>query len=120
MRHRVLCFGGRTFADAAAVDRVLSQLTPHPEFIQFAIIQGGARGADTLCAAWGKTHGHPVIEVAAPWETHGKRAGPLRNSWMIELCQPTYAVGFPGGPGSANMASQCRAAGVPLWLPFGP
>lgn len=119
MRQRVLCFGGRDYRDATVIDRALSQLAAAQSFTQFAVIQGGARGADALCKAWGLKHGHPVLNLDAPWDFYGKKAGSLRNSWMLELCAPTYAVGFPGGPGSADMARQLRAAGVTIWFPVG-
>jgi hypothetical protein len=114
--HRVLCFGGRTYEDMPALTIALDMVAAHLGAL--AVVHGGARGADDLAGAWARKRGVPLAIVPAPWDFYGKRAGTLRNSWMISLCQPTYAVGFPGGVGSANMASQCRAAGIPLWLPY--
>lgn len=118
MRPRVLCFGGRDYADRERVNAALSLLL-RERFLQgFMIIQGGARGADTLCAEWGFAKGFPVVCVPAQWERYKKAAGHLRNGWMLEI-QPSFAVGFPGGAGSRDMASQAERAGVPVWLPYG-
>lgn len=113
---RVLCFGGRDYRDAAAVDATLSQLaaTTGP----FLIINGGARGADAICKHWGLTKGWPVITMDAAWQALGKPAGSTRNGWMLEFCQPQYAVEFPGGSGTADMRRKIEAAGVTLWRPF--
>ncbi len=115
---RVLCFGGRNYFDAEAINAALIHLLcgefgPRP-----AIIHGDARGADSACGAWGKRRGLPVIAVAANWDVHGKAAGFMRNDWMMEYCMPTYAVGFPGGPGTKNMADKLAAAGVVTWFPY--
>lgn len=32
---------------------------------------------------------------------------------------PAYAVGFPGGRGTADMHARLVKAGVPVWLPWG-
>lgn len=85
----------------------------------FCIIHGKARGADSLCGEWGKARGVPVIEVPAQWGFYRNAAGPMRNGWMLEILSPTYAIGFPGGSGTADMTERLRAAGVPLWLPLG-
>lgn len=118
MRHRVLCFGGRDYCDTRAVAGVLQKLLDAWGPDSFAVIHGGARGADSLCGAWAASKGLPVVAVAANWELFGKAAGGIRNQWMLDVCAPTYAVGFPGGPGSRNMAERVKKAGLPLWLPF--
>ncbi len=113
MSLRVLCYGGRDYADTATVNAVLSTLEG-----PFLIINGGARGADRLCKDWGLAKGWPVITMDAPWNALGKRAGNVRNAWMLEHAMPNYAVAFPGGTGTADMTARVRAAGVTLWEPF--
>ena len=115
--HRVLCFGGRDYYDDTAIAAALSELTSRLGV--FAIIHGGARGADSLCGAWGAAHGCPVVIVPANWDFYGNRAGPVRNAWMLDIAFPTYAVGFPGGTGTADMLRRLERAGVPVWRPAG-
>lgn len=112
-RHRVLCCGGRDFNDYNFVTQCLDEL--RQLLGDFAVIHGGARGADSLAALWGKAKGLPVIEVAANWNFYNKSAGHIRNGWMLDFCFPTYAVAFPGGPGTANMIRQCENRGVVVW-----
>jgi hypothetical protein len=115
-RHRVLCFGGRAFVDAAKVDKALNQFWASISGEPFLLIHGGAKGADTMCGEWAKARGLPVARVDANWDAHGKAAGPIRNQWMLEYLQPTYAIGFPGGVGTRDMQLRLDQAKVPLWL----
>lgn len=112
MTLRVLVFGGRDFTDTAIMDQALSMLDVG------CIIHGGARGADTLAGEWGNRKGLPVLRIDAPWDFYGKyAAGPIRNQWLLDWACPTYAVGFPGGSGTRDMAQRCAAAGLPVWRP---
>jgi hypothetical protein len=111
--HKVLCCGGRDFADYALVEYALAHLYSH--FGAFAVIHGNAKGADRLAAFWAKQKGLPVIQVDANWDFYDKRAGSLRNKWMLELCGPTYAVAFPGDIGTAHMVRQLEFANVTVW-----
>ncbi len=77
-----------------------------------AIIHGGARGADSLAALFAQENGLCEIVVKANWEVHGKGAGPIRNQWMLDYCNPDLVVAFPGGAGTADMVRRARKAGV--------
>lgn len=114
-KHKVLVFGGRDYTDAVMVDRALSQFWKVHG--QFAIIEGGARGADRLGRQWGRSKGLCVITVDADWDSYRKGAGHVRNAWMMMYCEPTYGIGFPGGSGTADMRALLENAKVPLWLP---
>jgi len=108
---RILFCGGRDYNDSAKVNEVMSWCLA--TYGIFFTIQGEARGADTECKVWARIRGYPCASVPAAWGVHGNSAGPLRNSWMLQL-QPDLCIAFPGGAGTANMVAQCRAAGVPV------
>lgn len=110
---RIVVTGGRKYADEAAVDRALSAV--HRKRGIDILIQGGADGADRLCAEWAWNHSIPVATYNADWRTHGKAAGPKRNQRMIDEGKPDAAVAFPGGRGTADMVSRLVAANVPVW-----
>ena len=64
--------------------------------------------------------GIPVEPFPADWERFGKGAGHRRNTQMLAgkvypSCPPaTAVVSWEGGPGTANMVAQARAAGLPV------
>lgn len=110
--HRVLVCGGRNYSDSMALDSALTRLAQ--AFGQYVVICGGARGADELAARWALRIGRPVIQMPAAWDALGRKAGHVRNRWMLDLLDPTYVVAFPGGAGTVNMSEQAEARGLPV------
>lgn len=109
---RVLVCGGRDFTDKARFDSIMDGLVRHfaPDF---CIIEGEAAGADSLAATWALARGTPCLGVRAAWQALGRRkAGPMRNGWMLQWCNPDIVVAFPGGYGTADMVRRAKAAGV--------
>ena len=112
---RIVVTGGRDFADVSAVARALKAV--HDKRGISLLIQGGANGADRLCAEWAWDRQIPVGIYNADWKSHGKAAGPLRNQRMIDEGKPDAAVAFPGGRGTADMVKRLTAASIPVWQP---
>lgn len=107
---RVLVCGGRDFADRQWLYRILDGL--HEAHPIGQIIQGGARGADTLAKDWARDRGVSVSTFLAAWKEHGRRAGPLRNQRMLDEGKPDLVVTFPGGRGTADMLRRAKIADV--------
>lgn len=107
---RVLICGGRNYTDAKRFAEVLRKL--HTEAGISWIIQGGARGADTLARQWAEANGVPHTQFDADWENQGTFAGPARNARMLNEGQPDLVIAFPGGRGTADMVRKARKAGV--------
>jgi hypothetical protein len=112
---RVLVCGGRDYTDRAAVYDALDRL--HTRRGIAAVIQGMARGADTLAFEWATTHGVQVCSFPAEWNTDGRAAGFLRNRRMIAEGKPDAVVAFPGGAGTADMIRAATGAGLKVWEP---
>lgn len=106
----IIVCGGRDYSDRARVFSVLDRV--HRERTVTRLIQGGARGADKFGCEWAAARGVESIEVAADWSL-GRRAGPMRNSKMLELL-PDGVIAFPGGAGTQDMIRQAMKAGVPV------
>lgn len=102
----VLVCGGRGYDDQRRVFAVLDALQPE------LVIQGGAKGADFHARAWATARGKPCATFDAPWASLGRKAGPVRNGWMLEFGRPDLVLAFPGGPGTADMMYQARSSGV--------
>jgi hypothetical protein len=104
---KVLVCGGRDYRDYSFVHHVLS--TIHYDTPITLLVQGGARGADTLAKRWAQEHNIPVQQYDAEWEKYGRAAGFIRNSQMLHDTDPDLVVAFPGGPGTLNMVQQAKA-----------
>ena len=74
----VLICGGRNYNDHAAFDLAMGQLN----FTPTMIIQGGAKGADTLAKQWAISHGVHYAEVPHYGTTREK----LLDFYGIKQC----------------------------------
>ena len=123
---RVLVFGGRDWNKRKVTYAALDQLDKQYSFS--AVIDGMADGADELAFSWALSRGVKTERYKADWDDinrpgalvkytrYGKPydalAGPVRNQKMVDEGLPDVAVAFPGGRGTADMASRCEAAGI--------
>lgn len=78
------------------------------------IIHGDAQGADKMAAQAAVDLGMEVTAFPADWETHGRRAGVIRNQAMLEA-QPHGVVAFWDGEskGTFDMINRAAKAQVP-------
>lgn len=109
---RIIVCGGRDYTDSHRVWRVIKRLHEHRPNLY--VIHGAAKGADMLASHAARALGIPDIHVPAQWDAYGKGAGPIRNSWMLDL-NPDLVIAFPGGRGTANMMKQARDRHVEVW-----
>jgi hypothetical protein len=112
--YRVLVCGGRDFDDHDLMFRVLNGILSDRWGEGLTIIHGGARGADRLAGSWAEYKGVDVEVYLADWNKHGKQAGYIRNSQMLEEGQPDLVVAFEGGRGTAMMVELAHDEGVPV------
>ena len=106
---RVLITGGRDFSDRGLLFETLDRL--HATHTFTVLIHGDASGADRLAGEWAAAAGIKVEAHPADWKKHGRAAGPIRNSQMLDE-KPDLVVAFPGGRGTADMVKKAKAAGL--------
>jgi hypothetical protein len=107
---RVVVYGGRDFTNEAVVKLLLDQL--HEEYGFTLVIDGAAKGADSLAHAWAISRNIATLRFPAEWNKYGRGAGPIRNRQMIVEGKPDVAVAFPGGAGTSNMTKQLAEFGI--------
>jgi hypothetical protein len=105
--------GGRFFNDYEALCAAMRELSFSPEII----IEGGARGADSLARGCALENGVHWAEVPALWTNYHKAAGGLRNSAML-LLKPDYCLAMPGGGGTADMVAKCKQNNITVLEPY--
>ena len=96
----VLVCGGREFSDVDFLENVLDHV--HRKYFVVTVIQGEARGADTLAKEWAIKRGVLHHGKEALWDKYGRSAGFRRNESMANL-KPHLVVAFKGGVGTAMM-----------------
>lgn len=107
----VIIAGSRTIRPTIKeIDRIVWR----SEFNPTGIISGGAkRGVDPMGEAWARSVGLPVRVFEADWETHGARAGMLRNALMLTQAHCVIAIWDGSSRGTRDMIRRARHAGVP-------
>lgn len=121
----LVVFGGRDFG------QVGSQKKRHREYRMLEInmryictkydvevmVSGGAEGADHMAYMVGRMLQIPTIITAmAQWDKTKPRkaAGPIRNRRLLTF-NPTHALMFPGGRGTADMYSLVKKKGLKVF-----
>jgi hypothetical protein len=126
---RLLVFGSRSWTDEFMVGVVLQGFLFVSQAIgeKLTVIDGKARGADSIAGAWyGTVHEDVQHErYAADWNRYGNAAGPIRNGVMLAEGKPDIAVGFvegllpdgrPNSRGSKDMYERLLKAGIRTYL----
>lgn len=105
---RVLVCGGRDYNNKDLVFEELDKIQPS------FLIEGGAKGADTLAWRWGNINLSPDQKRSFPanWDKHGKAAGYIRNQQMLDEGKPDLVLAFPGGKGTADMVRRAQKLGI--------
>lgn len=114
---RIIMCGSRTFNRVGVIRETLQKISASTDG-PITIVHGDARGADRLAAEVAKWMGMQVEAVPADWDTHGKRAGYVRNQEMLDRgADAVYAFRSAGeSRGTDMMVDLARKAGVETFL----
>ena len=124
MKLRVLICGSRTWDDWNLIRQYVNSLPAGT-----VVIEGEARGADSIARACAKQRGLVVFPFPAHWK-HGRacraeceriigpRAGPIRNAQMLAEGRPDKVAAFvynlTTSTGTKDMIKKAKDAGVPV------
>lgn len=77
------------------------------------VVSGTAKGADLLGEQYAKEKGYTIKRFPADWDTHGKKAGYIRNVQMAGYA--THCVVFWDGKSSGTkmMVDICKQKNIP-------
>lgn len=113
---RVLICGDRNWSD---VNLILSGIRRVQKWREIdVIIHGGARGADSIAGQVAESLNIPTEVYQPDWDTHGKRAGILRNQEMLDEGKPDLILAFHDdlehSKGTGHMVKIARQIPVPV------
>lgn len=78
---RLAIVGSRGFDNYGLLKQTLAQLL-RGQAVE-CVVSGGAGGADSLGEFWAKEQGIPTLIIKPDWNAHGKTAGFIRNSDIV-------------------------------------
>jgi hypothetical protein len=110
----VLVCGDRNWTDHESVLRELRALQAEG---YTKVIEGGAKGADTISNRVARFLGMETLTVEANWMMFGKAAGPIRNSEMLKM-KPDFVLAFhpdlTKSKGTIDTVTKARAKKIPV------
>ena len=114
MSQRVLICGDRNWTNFQVIADTLSKV--YAENGVEVVIEGGAKGADTMGAQAAALLGIPVLMFPAQWMQYGKQAGPIRNRKLLTEGKPTLVLAFhnyiENSKGTKDMVNAAKKAMV--------
>lgn len=114
---KLLVSGSRTITDRSkvfqALDFMISEMLMGEEV---TIIEGGAKGVDTLAKAFAIEHKIPYEEHPADWDKNGRAAGYIRNVEMVKEADVALIIWDGKSKGTAHAMKICDKKGVKYLL----
>ncbi len=105
--------GGRDFNNKELLFKTLDELIKENNWTDIVILEGEAKGADTLVKDYVAKRNLLFKPYPADWKSWGKAAGPIRNKAMVTDCD--YCVAFWDGQsrGTKSSIEFCKQIGKP-------
>lgn len=128
---RLAIIGSRTFADYELLRQTIGRYFDDSAvgLLVDEVISGGAAGADKLAERWvaetnaafasyGRAERIKLTVFKPDWETHGKRAGFLRNEDIIAAADVVLCMWDGVSRGSANSLSIAKRLKKPTLIVY--
>lgn len=107
---KVAVIGSRSFNDYEEVKRTLSAINIT------LLVSGGAKGADTLGEQYAKENNIPTKIFYPDWEKHGKAAGMIRNTDIINEAELVVAFWDQKSNGTRDSIQKAEKAGKKILI----
>lgn len=105
---KLLVTGSRNIDDMSYVFSCLLKIMQVFDFD--TIIEGDAIGVDRLAGLFAVSHGMKLITRKPEWRRYGKRAGLIRNTEMVILCDKGIAIWDGKSRGTKHCINELRKA----------
>lgn len=109
-KYKLAVIGSRDFDDYEFLKSVLDPIRDKISLI----VSGGAKGADSLAERYADERGIVKKILLADWNTHGKKAGYLRNKEIIDSCDAVIAFWDGASKGTKHSLDLAGKEGKPF------
>jgi len=112
---KVLIAGSRSITDYEVVKVAIKK----SGFYISELLSGNAAGVDKLGEKWAEENLIPIKRFLPDWKTHGKAAGPIRNSEMVKVAEAAIIIWDGQSRGTKDTFDKMQKAGkqVVLYVP---
>lgn len=109
---KTIIAGSRNVTDPDIIEKAVTE----SGFEITEVIEGGAKGVDTIAREWAQKRPITVTEYKANWAKFGKAAGPIRNKTMADNADALIAVWDGESRGTKNMIELARKLGLKVFI----
>lgn len=102
---KLIIAGGRDFTN---YELLKEKIKENYEIDKIQIVSGHAQGADKLGEKFATEHNIPLITFPADWNSHGKKAGMVRNEKMANYADEAILFWDGYSSGTSNMIHTMR------------
>jgi len=113
---KVAIVGSRTFNNYDILKRVIETTCTQNNIEIDTIVSGGARGADALGERFADENGYEKLIFPAEWDKYGKRAGFIRNEYIIDACDVCIAFWDGESHGTKHDIDLCEQKNKPCYV----
>jgi len=114
---RLIVAGSRKVTDYDVVKAAIDGLIAKGIVIN-TIIEGAARGVDSLASRYALEHAIENVRVPAEWKIHHRGAGPVRNRKMAEMGNALLAIWDGSSNGTKNMIDCAKNKKLPVYISY--
>lgn len=109
---KVIVAGSRSINNSVLVDGILTGASTI--FTINEVVTGGARGVDRIAERWAYDNRIPCKVFYADWDKHGRAAGIIRNTEMVDYADALIAIWNSSSRGTADIIGRAKSAGLPV------
>lgn len=115
---KILICGSRSISDTKFINQQINLYLKELslDIKEVVIIEGGARGVDTIAKYWAMFNNIPYEEYPADWNKYGKSAGIVRNKIMVENANYVLILWDGKSKGTKNDIDLCKKLNKPYKL----
>ena len=110
---KLMVCGSRTITNDAWVMNQIDSVVQEIGKDNLVIIEGDARGVDTIAGAWAIKNNISIEHYPADWKTYGRAAGFIRNKQMVEACDFCLILWDGISKGTKNDIDLCEKLSKP-------
>lgn len=111
MHRRIAVVGSRDYRHPQDVIDFIYSLPPNT-----TVVSGGARGVDFIAENAAFARGLLVDIYPADWQTHGKKAGYLRNADIVRNCDEVVAFWDGKSKGTMHTVNLAKEHNIPVTI----
>lgn len=112
---KTVIYGGRDFKEYPILEAAIELASDYGIKVT-SVISGKAQGAGALGEQYAKKNGLGLELYPADWNKHGKKAGFMRNSTMVEVCEAGIGLWDAASNGTLDTTIKLYEVGKPFFV----